>query len=161
MRKDKRKCSVRGKKYREGMGILLAVVVAFGVLSSCRMAVSALEKTDTEISDIRSIEELISVLPDEVTGDNAGQVRAQLDEILALYVELSEEEQEQVDVSRCLELQAALDEGNVPDAAVGDAEGTPENGVVPWLIAAGVIVFAGIGAVVFIWRKGKTDNIRK
>ena len=60
------------------------------------------------------IEELIAALPDtaDITEDNADDVRAQLDEILALYQELTEDEQEQIDLSRCYELQEALDKAN-------------------------------------------------
>ena len=60
------------------------------------------------------IEDLIAALPDEVTADNAENVRARLDEILALYGELDEAEQEQIDLSRCMELQEALDAANAP-----------------------------------------------
>ena len=60
------------------------------------------------------IEDLIAALPDEVTADNAEDVRARLDEILALYTELDEEEQEQINLSRCYALQEALDEANTP-----------------------------------------------
>ena len=59
------------------------------------------------------IEELIAALPDEVTPDNADEVRAQLDHILALYGELNEDEQEKIDLTRCYALQEALDEANV------------------------------------------------
>ncbi|HBA48085.1 MAG TPA: hypothetical protein DCZ91_09880, partial [Lachnospiraceae bacterium] len=55
------------------------------------------------------MEKLLLALPEEVSEDNADEVRTQLEEILALYTELTEEEQEQADISRCLELQAALD----------------------------------------------------
>ncbi len=91
---------------------------------------------ETEESGIRVIEDLIAALPDKVTEDNGEKVREQLDEILALYRKLAENEQEQVDISRCLELQAELDalEGNegehdpvpVPEAVsyrVCDADG--------------------------------------
>lgn len=60
------------------------------------------------------IEGLIAALPDEVTPDNADEVRGQLDEILALYGELNEDEQEKIDLTRCYALQEALDEANVP-----------------------------------------------
>ena len=60
------------------------------------------------------IEDLIAALPDKVTEDNAEDVRGQLDQILALYGELSWEEQEQIDLSRCYELQGALDGANDP-----------------------------------------------
>ena len=66
------------------------------------------------------IEDLIAALPDEVTADNAEDVRAQLDGILALYGELDEEEQEQIDLSRCMELQEALDAANAPVPAAGE-----------------------------------------
>lgn len=68
------------------------------------------DDVDTE----NTIVDLIAVLPDAVTEDNADEVRAQLDEILALYQELTEEEQEQIDISRCLELQEALEAANAP-----------------------------------------------
>ncbi|MDE5779300.1 MAG: leucine-rich repeat protein [Lachnospiraceae bacterium] len=60
------------------------------------------------------MEDLIAALPDEVTEDNGSKVRAQLNKILALYRELTEEEQDQIDLTLCYELQAALDEANVP-----------------------------------------------
>ena len=60
------------------------------------------------------IEKLIAALPDKVTEDNADEVRARLEEILALYRELTEDEQEQIDLSRCYELQKALDKTNAP-----------------------------------------------
>lgn len=63
------------------------------------------------------IEDLIAALPDAVTKDNTDEVRAQLDEILALFQELTEEEQEQIDISRCMELQEALDVSNGPAPA--------------------------------------------
>ena len=60
------------------------------------------------------IEDLIAALPDKVTEDNADEVRGQLDEILALFSVLTEDEQEQIDLSRCYELQGALDGANDP-----------------------------------------------
>ena len=60
------------------------------------------------------IEDLIAALPDEVTPDNVEDVRGQLDEILALFSMLTEDEQEQIDLSRCYELQGALDGANDP-----------------------------------------------
>ena len=60
------------------------------------------------------IEDLIAALPDTVTEDNADDVRAQLDEILALYRELDEDEQGGIDLFRCYELQEALDNANAP-----------------------------------------------
>ncbi len=70
------------------------------------------------------IEDLIAALPDEVTADNAEDVRARLDDILALYAELTEEEQEQIDLSRCMELQEALDAANAPMSLEEPAEGS-------------------------------------
>ncbi len=60
------------------------------------------------------VEDMIAALPDTVTEDNAADVRVQLEEILALFSELTEEEQEQIDLSRCYELQGALDVANDP-----------------------------------------------
>ena len=61
-------------------------------------------------------------MPDEVTPDNAEDVWARLDEILALFGELTEDEQEQIDLSRCYELQEALDGSNAPDPIMESAE---------------------------------------
>lgn len=66
------------------------------------------------------IEDLIAALPDKVTEDNAEDVRGQLDEILALFSVLTEDEQEQIDLSRCYELQGALDGANDPDPVEGE-----------------------------------------
>ena len=70
------------------------------------------------------IEKLIAALPDaaDITEDNE-EVRAQLEEILALYRELNEDEQGQIDLSRCYELQEKLDAANIPDPV---EEGTPD-----------------------------------
>ena len=75
------------------------------------------------------IEDLIAALPDTVMEDNADNVRAQLDHILALFSELTEDEQEQIDLSRVYELQGALDGANDPMPLAGsvpyvDADGT-------------------------------------
>ena len=74
------------------------------------------------------IEDLIAALPDKVTEDNADEVRAQLDEILALFSVLTEDEQEQIDLSRCYELQGALDgakgQPSLSDATAYKADGT-------------------------------------
>ncbi len=61
------------------------------------------------------IEALIAALPEQVTEDNADDVRAQLDHILDLYRELTEDEQGQLDLSRIYALQGALDAANDPD----------------------------------------------
>ena len=78
------------------------------------------------------IENLIAALPDKGTKrnefrlDNAEDVRAQLEKILALYGELDEDEQEQIDLSRCYELQEELDNANAPmtlaDGVTGNVE---------------------------------------
>ncbi|MEH2932772.1 hypothetical protein VSQ48_23340 [Candidatus Ventrimonas sp. KK005] len=68
------------------------------------------------------IEDLIAALPDEVTPDNSEDVRARLDEILALFGELTADEQEQIDLSRCYELQEALDGANDPDPITESVE---------------------------------------
>ena len=73
------------------------------------------------------IEKLIAALPDaaDITEENADEVRAQLEEILALYRELTGEEQEQIDLSRCYELQEALDAAK----ALVTADEIPANAV--------------------------------
>ena len=68
------------------------------------------------------IEDLIAALPDKVTEDNAEDVRGQLDEILALFGELTEDEQEQIDLSRVYELQGALDGANDPNPITESVE---------------------------------------
>ena len=75
------------------------------------------------------VEALIAALPGKVTEDNADEVRAQLDQIRALFSELTEDEQEQIDLSRCYVLQEALDGANAPMPLTGavsyvDADGT-------------------------------------
>ena len=71
------------------------------------------------------IEKLIAALPDaaDITEDNEEEVRAQLEEILALYRELNEDEQGQIDLSHCYGLQEKLDAANIPDPV---EEGTPD-----------------------------------
>lgn len=66
------------------------------------------------VCHICPIEDLIAALPEQVTEDNADEVRAQLDHILDLYRELDEDEQGQIDLSRVTELQGALDGANDP-----------------------------------------------
>ena len=70
------------------------------------------EEVVKEAENLCLIEDLIAALPDKVMQDNEDEVRAQLDEILALFAELTEEQQEQIDLSHCLELQRELDETN-------------------------------------------------
>ncbi len=66
------------------------------------------------------IEDLIAALPEQVTEDNADDVRGQLDHILDLYRELDEGEQEEIDLSRVTKLQEALDAANAPMAVAGE-----------------------------------------
>ena len=89
------------------------------------------------------IEELIAALPDvgSITDENAEEVRAQLEQILALFAELTGEEQEQLDLSRCYALQEALDGANAPAPAEGHAE-QQENDVASVTIA-GATTYVG------------------
>ncbi len=68
------------------------------------------------------VEELIAALPDaaDIRSDNADGVQAQLEEILALYRELAEDEQGEIDLSRCYALQEVLDGANDSDPAAGE-----------------------------------------
>lgn len=70
------------------------------------------------------IEEMIAALPDveDLTEDNRAEVQARLEEILALFGELTEEEQGQVDAARCSELQAILDGGADPAPALEEPD---------------------------------------
>lgn len=63
---------------------------------------------------------MIAALPDTVTEDNAADVRAQLDHILALYGELTEDEQGQINLSHVTKLQEALDNANAPMMVAGE-----------------------------------------
>jgi len=75
-------------------------------------------------------EALIAALPRRVTEENRADVEAQLQEILGLFSDLTEDEQEQIDISRCLELQEALDEasGNVSQYNGKTLTGTSNSG---------------------------------
>ncbi len=64
------------------------------------------------------IDGLIGKLPAGVSAYNSEQVQAQLNEIYALYDQLSYDEQQQVDLSRCAALQEQIDEMGI--AAVSD-----------------------------------------
>lgn len=72
---------------------------------------------------------MIAALPDTVTENNADDVRARLEEILALYGELTEDEQEQIDLSCCYELQEALDGANASMQAVEEINISSNNDV--------------------------------
>ena len=66
------------------------------------------------------IEALIAALPEQVSEDNADDVRAQLDHILDLFTALNEDEQEEINLSRIYALQEALDAANVPNTIEGE-----------------------------------------
>ncbi|MBD5133520.1 MAG: S-layer homology domain-containing protein [Clostridiales bacterium] len=68
------------------------------------------------------IEDLIDKLPDSVSEDNSGQVQAQLNEIYALYDELTADEQEQVDLSPCESAQKQLDEMDSEEPGGGSSD---------------------------------------
>ncbi|MDE7424499.1 MAG: hypothetical protein K2N51_12570, partial [Lachnospiraceae bacterium] len=130
------------RKLKRGMGILLAMAVVLNTLPLGGLVVSASENKEVGIcthhkqhtkdcsyspaSDdekgspctyeckLCPIEDLIAALPDAVTEDNGAEVETQLKEIFDLYQELSEDEQEQVDLTLCYELQATLTPGNAP-----------------------------------------------
>lgn len=55
------------------------------------------------------IEDLISKLPSRLSAGNAEQVQAQIDEIYILYDALTDEEQQQVDLSPCVALLNQMD----------------------------------------------------
>lgn len=67
------------------------------------------------VCKICPVQELIDALPEEVTEENREDVLAQLDTILEKYQELTQEEQEQVDLSRYEELRATLALTPTPD----------------------------------------------
>lgn len=77
------------------------------------------------------IEELIDQLPDRVTPDNRDQAEEQLKAILALYTGLTAEEQDQLNLSRCFDLQSQLDEANIPALAADPVMRLPKDSVVP------------------------------
>ena len=131
----------KGGRLRQSMGFLLAAALIFNTLPANGLTVSASgreaelckhhqehnadcgyipKSEDGEGSPctyecrICPVEDLIADLPDKVTEDNADDVRAQLEEILALYGELTEDEQGQIDLSSCYALQGALDNANAP-----------------------------------------------
>ena len=158
------------RKFGRGMGILLAAVLVFNMLSLGGLEVSASEIQEVSpecetgggvsggdhVEDIGlcahhqehtencgygeegscayecrlcPIEDLTAALPRTVTEDNAEEVRAQLDNILALYRELTEDQQEQLDLTLCYELQDQLNV-NIPslisdpvDYRICDADG--------------------------------------
>ena len=68
----------------------------------------------TFVCGVCPVEDLIGTLPDSVTPDNRAQVEDQLNAILGLYADLTADEQDQLDLSRCLALQTQLDAANTP-----------------------------------------------
>lgn len=137
---------LRRTMLRRSLGILLAFAMVFGTLPINGITVSASENREAGLCKhhekhtaecgyseedntlcgyechICPIEDLIAVLPEQMTEDNGAEVRAQLDEILALFSALNEDEQEQIDLSRCYELKEALDNANAPMTADGRTE---------------------------------------
>lgn len=94
------------------------------------------------------VEDLIAVLPDEVDGDNADEVTLQLEQILGLYAELTEEEQEQIDMARCYELQKALDATKAPVSTADEfaSRNFGENNEFKWsLDGTGILTITGSG----------------
>ena len=61
------------------------------------------------VCSICPIEDLISKLPSRLSAGNAEQVQAQIDEIYTLYDALTDEEQQQVDLSPCVALLNQMD----------------------------------------------------
>ncbi len=92
---------------------------------------------------ICAIEDLTAGLPDKVTEENADHVRARLDTILSLYRKLTEEEQGQIDLSRCYELQGALDAANTPVTA----ETSWVCGQVSAVLEGDTLILSGTGAM--------------
>lgn len=131
---------------RRFMGVLLAAAVTASVMPTGGFAVSDATERTTELCAhhpahtadcgysvedntpcgyecrVCPVEDLIAALPEQVTEDNADDVRAQLDHILDLYRELDEGEQGQLDLSRCYELQEALDNANAPVQAAEEID---------------------------------------
>lgn len=67
---------------------------------------------------ICQIEEKIAALPDELTNENRVSIQSQLNEIMALYETLEEEEKSQIDMTRCTELQAQTGPANTASAGM-------------------------------------------
>ena len=134
---------IRRKTAQRAMGIIASAALISNILPFGGVSVHASEETvgacvhhaehteecgygeDTPcafLCRICPIEELIAALPEEITEDNSDVIRERLEEILGLYAELSEEEQESIDLSRCTELENALNGGGAPSpAANGDS----------------------------------------
>lgn len=93
------------------------------------------------------IEELIAALPDEVTADNAEDVKAQLEAIDEAKAELTDEELDQLDITRYIEAAAALGDLDAPvllDAALSGTFG--DSGDWSWTLDAdGTLTITGTG----------------
>ena len=80
------------------------------------------------------IEDLIGKLPSRLSASNAEQVQAQIDEIYTLYDALTDEEQQQVDLSSCVALlsqmdgmdSAVLDDGSTSDIETYELKGNKD-----------------------------------
>ena len=94
-------------------------------------------------SNIDFIKDLIASLPEAITEENADEVRTQLAEIFALYEALSTDEQNQIDMSCCNELQEKLDasslvpaEGEVARVTLADGSSTEYTSITTAFTAA-------------------------
>lgn len=154
------------------MGIFLSAVLTFQLLPAGGLAVYASEEKEglcrhhaehtpdcgyqTASGDgegspcnydclICPVEERIAGLPDaqEVTEGSAEEVQAQLAEILALYSQLPEDAQEQTDLSRCRELQEALEAAKTPALT----EEIPEEAVAMVVRESGETVYVDEGGL--------------
>ena len=83
---------------------------------------AANETSSSENPQVQLINQLISELPAEVTKENAEEVRARLQDILDLYSQLSPAEQNEVDITLCLVLQAQLNEADSAAMLTGGAD---------------------------------------
>ena len=73
------------------------------------------------------VQAMIDALPEAVTEDNEADLRKLLEEILTLYDELSAEDQELVDLTHCIALQAALEPANPASNTV--TENVPQQAI--------------------------------
>lgn len=87
---------------------------------------------------------MIDALPEAVTEDNEADLRKLLEEILTLYDELSAEDQELVDLTHCIALQAALEPANPASNTV--TENVPQQAIPSQNDFSGVVIaFSGGG----------------
>lgn len=86
--------------------------------AACGYAAGSPGAPCTFVCPICPIEDLIDGLPGSLSAQNAEQVQARLSEIYALYDELTDEEQQQVDLSPCAALLDQMD--GLESAALSD-----------------------------------------